>query len=145
MLYAGTQKTLPLREWRKTAPALWVRPLVEGEEVVGPHFSKPTIQYIGATSGCGCDFPHSLLNGGEWVSPEKEAEETSPEEQQTYRSNGQALMNLLSDFGEDTYELYGFWAGNGAKAPLAVEDIPLQRIVEPDFRFCEQVFYRIHV
>jgi hypothetical protein len=145
MLYAGTEKALPLLEWSKDAPTIWVRPLVEGEEIVRSHFSKPTIQYIGATSGCGCDFPHSLLNDGEWLSLEKEAEETSLEEQQTYRSNGHALMNLLRDFGEGTYELYAFWAGNGTKTPLAVESIPLQGIVDPDFRFREQVFYKIHV
>jgi hypothetical protein len=34
----------------------------------------------------------------------------------------------------------GFWWGNFAKEPLAYEDIPFLRIVEPDFPFKEQVY-----
>jgi hypothetical protein len=45
--------------------------------------------------------------------------------------------------GETILEIYGLWWGNFAKEPLSREDIPLLRILEPDFLFREQVFYRV--
>jgi len=50
--------------------------------------------------------------------------------------------------GNKTIELYGFWDGDSeavTKSPRAFEDISLDRILESDFRFKEQVLYRVHI
>ena len=43
---------------------------------------------------------------------------------------------------ENSRALWAWW-GNFTKEPLAYEDIPFLRILEPDFLFREQVFYRV--
>jgi hypothetical protein len=52
-----------------------------------------------------------------------------------FGENRNGLATLLARTGEKTIELYGLWWGNFAKEPLAQEDIPLHRILEPDFVF----------
>jgi hypothetical protein len=55
------------------------------------------------------------------------------------------LVALLRESGERFVELYGIWAGDFAKPPQVVEEISLERILEADFRFKEQGFYRVSV
>lgn len=45
VLYAGTSKPIPRKEWRDDAPDLSVEPLNEDEAPIAAHFSKPTVQY----------------------------------------------------------------------------------------------------
>ena len=139
MLYAGTSKPIPRREWLKSAPDISVASLTEHDSLIKARFKSPEIQSIGSTAGCGCDFPHVLLQNGEWpVFDFDDAERVA-----TFGHNRRALATLLRDTGEETIELYGLWWGNFAKEPLASEQIPLLRILEPDFLFREQVFYRV--
>src|ERR1700757_4811817 len=93
MLHAGTSSPIPRSEWKKESPAIWVRPLVEGEERIRAHFSKPEVQYIGSTSCCGCDFPNAMFQGGDW--PEIEFAQVDEEA-----------------IDEESVELYGVWAGD---------------------------------
>jgi hypothetical protein len=65
MLFAGTDKGLPLQEWNKDAPDISVRPLLGDEAQIKIYFRKPVVQYVGSTAGCGCDFPHWILFNGE--------------------------------------------------------------------------------
>jgi hypothetical protein len=113
--------------------------VTEHDALIKAHFKSPEVQRIGSTSGCGCDFPHVLLQNGEW--PIFDSSDT--ERFATFGVNRNALATLLRNTGEKTIELYGLWWGNFAKEPLAYEDIPFLRILEPDFLFREQVFYRI--
>jgi len=66
VLYAGTSKPMPRKEWRNEAPDLSVKTLTERESPITAHFSKPEVQYIGSTSDCGCDFPHVMFQNGDW-------------------------------------------------------------------------------
>lgn len=68
MLYAGRLRPIPRNEWNEGAPDIWVRPLLENESPVMAHFTLPEIQYIGSSSGCGCDFPHLMFQNGGWPS-----------------------------------------------------------------------------
>lgn len=139
MLYAGTNKPIPRREWSKSAPDISVSSLTEHDAPVKAHFTSPEVQSVGSTAGCGCDFPHVLLQNGEW--PTFDFDDT--ERVSTFGQNRRALAALLRDTGENRIELYGLWWGNFAKEPLASEEIALLRILEPDFLFREQVFYRV--
>lgn len=139
MLYAGTNDPIRRREWQKDAPDISVASLTEHDALIKAHFKRPEVQVIGSTSGCGCDFPHVLLQNGDW--PIFDSDDT--ERVVTFGQNRNALASLLRSTGEKEIELYGLWWGNFAKEPAAYEDIPLLRILEPDFLFREQVFYRV--
>jgi|SRR5579863_8817171 len=139
VLYAGTNSAIPRTEWKKHAPGISVSPLTEHDALIKAHFKNPEVQCIGSTAGCGCDFPHVLLQKGEW--PLFDADDT--ERVATFGQNRKALATLLRNTGEKTIELYGLWWGNFAKQPMAYEEIPFLRILEPDFLFREQVFYKV--
>jgi hypothetical protein len=62
------------------------------------------------------------------------------------RFNRDALVNLLRASGEKIIELYGIWLSDDESFALPVnvrEEIPLSRILEPDFRFKEWGFYQV--
>jgi hypothetical protein len=143
MLYVGTVTPLPQKVWKKDSPDIWVRPILEGEASVTSHFGTPIVQYVGATSGCGCDFPHVLLHNGELR--EFLNAEDDPEQLATYRRNRRALADLLRGHDEKLIEIYGVWAGNEAKAPSRVSQISLNQFLDDAFALGEQVFYRVTI
>ena len=130
VLYAGTDKPLPRSAFNPEAPAVWVTSLTEHDAAIKAFFSKPEVQYIGSTSQCGCDFPHAILQNGDW--PEIEvamALERDPNEM----PNREALVALLGSSGESTIELYGLWDGDFSETPKTRETIPLGRILDTGF------------
>jgi len=152
VLYAGTVSALPRAARNKEAPGLSVESLAERDAPIRKYFSNPEVQYVGSTSGCGCDFPNVMLQNGGW--PTVEIEEAAKDEfdrarDVAERHNCQLLVNFLRANGNKAVELYGFWLGGkdeaATKAPQAFEDILLDRILEPDFCFKEQVLYRVHI
>jgi hypothetical protein len=150
VLYAGTATALQRAPWNKEAPDISVEPLTDHDAAISQYFSSPEIQYIGSTSHCGCDFPNVMLQNGEWPTldvPEAEKDEFEKERDISDRHNRELLVNLLRASGNKTVELYGFWLGNEddfKKSPQAFENIPLEAILKSDFRFKEQVLYRVH-
>ena len=139
MLYVGTTRAIPRRERKKDAPDISVASLTEHDLAIKAHFKTAEVQCIGSTAGCGCDFPHVLLQNGEWPNFDfADAESVG-----TFGQNRSALVTLLRNTGETTFEIYGLWWGNFGKEPLSREDIPLLRIPEPDFLFKEQVFNKV--
>jgi hypothetical protein len=142
VLYAGTAKPLPRRTWNKQAPDLSIASLTDRDVAIKAHFSKPEVQHIGSTSGCSCDFPFVMLQKGQWPFFE-ELENKDPKQAATDRYNRESLVALLRASGGETVELYGVWDGDFAKMPRAKEDVPLERLLESDFRFKEQGFYRV--
>ena len=151
VLYAGTVNALPRIAWNKEAPNLSVEPLKDHDAAVIQYFSQPEVQYVGSTSGCGCDFPNVMLQDGEWPTfeiPEADKDAFDKEQDISGRHNRELLANLLRASGGKTVELYGFWIGDKddyKKSPQAVENISLLRMLESDFRFKEQVLYRVDV
>ncbi len=141
VLYAGTLKPIPLKEWCNDAPDLSVKALTERESPITAHFSKPNVQYIGSTSDCGCNFPHVMFQNGDW--PWFDDGEHDPEQESRDQYNRQGLVNLLRATGEQTVELYGVWDGDFdfATRPAVREEIALTAILDPAFRFKEQAFY----
>jgi hypothetical protein len=142
VLYAGTTKPLPRRTWQKEAPDLCVASLTERDAPIKGHFRNPEVQYVGSTSGCGCDFPNVNLHKGEWP---LFAVESDPGRDAGDRYNRKALAELLQESGDKTVELYGVWDGDFAKTPRALEEISLDGILDSNFRFKEQCFYRVRV
>jgi hypothetical protein len=151
VLYAGTVSALPRAAWNKEAPDISVESVTERDAAIRQYFSNPEVQYVGSTSGCGCDFPNVILQNGGW--PTVDTEEAEKDEFEKARDisdrhNRELLVNLLRANGKKTVELYGFWVGDSeaiTKSPQAFENIPLDRILESDFRFKEQVLYRVHI
>jgi hypothetical protein len=143
MLFVGTDVPLPLKEWDKEAPDVWVRSVGENEAAIRAHFTKPVVQYVGASSSCGCDFPHWLLFNGK--APADEFDERDEDQKKNNYKNASGLAKLLRESGERAVEFYGVWAGKWAMPPIGVKDIALEEIVSPSFLLGEQVFYRVRV
>jgi hypothetical protein len=121
---------------------LSVNSLVERDARIMKHFKRREVQHIGSTSGCGCDFPHVTLTRGEWVGyPDVVIDD--PDWEASERMNREELVALLRQSGEQVVELYGIWDGEFEKPVNVREEIPLTRILEPDFRFKERGFYTV--
>ena len=143
LLYAGTSKPIARKEWSSEARDVCVKPLTEHENAIRAHFSQPEVQYIGSTSGCGCDFPNIMYQNGDW--PDFKFEDDDDEQQASERYNREALAALLHATGEPMVELYGVWDGDFAEAPQAREEITVQAIKQQDFKFKERGFYTVRV
>ena len=141
LLYAGTSKPIPRREWDSSNPHVNVQDLKETEAGIRAIFSKPEIQYIGSNH-CGCAFPSVMQNAdGQlyyWLDPVKDAEEIA-----TNKRECEELCKILAQLDEDEIELYGVWAGNEGKEPLVREVIALDDIGRECFRFKEGGFCRV--
>jgi hypothetical protein len=146
VLYAGTSKAMPRKEWCKDAPDLSVKTLAERESPITAHFSKPEVQYIGSTSGCGCDFPHVMFQNGDWPWWEDE-DEDDRQRKTTEQRNREGLVTLLRQTSESSVELYGVWDGNFdfRTPPAAHEEIRVETILDPTFRFKEGGFYTVQL
>lgn len=143
VLYVGTQKPLPRKQWDEADPDLSVESLTEHDGSVRSHLSTPEVQYVGSTSGCGCDFPHVTLQDGEW--PVFEDDDDDPEWEATVRLNRESLVALFRHSGEKYVELYGIWDGDFEEAPQARESITVEKILDPNFWFKEQGFYQVEI
>src|ERR1700722_7768807 len=121
LLYAGTSRPIARKEWNRDAPGISVRSLVVAELPIREQFSKPEIQEIGSTSGCGCNFAYVMLRDGEWPQPSEY--EPDVETIETNRINQEGLVGLLSSIDEDWIELYGIWANNYDAKPRIHEEI----------------------
>lgn len=146
ILYAGTTHPLPRRKFEKDSADLSVESLTDRDAGIRRHFRTPEVQYIGSTSGCGCDFPHATFQNGGW--PEIEYREPAQGELDiardiSDRQNCEALVALLKTTGDKVIELYGVWDGDFAKAPQSTENLPIVRLLDMDFMFKERGFYRI--
>src|SRR5258708_1703125 len=60
----------------------------------------------------------------------------------THRENCEALVALMRTTGDRVVELYGVWDGDFANVPQVQESISVERLLDPDFYFKEQGFYR---
>jgi hypothetical protein len=148
VLYAGTSKPMPRKEWRNDASDLSVKALTERDSPITAHFSKPEVQYIGSTSDCGCNFPHVMFQNGDWPWFEDENEdELDRQTKATEQYNREGLVTLLRQTGESIVELYGVWDGDlgFTTPPAAHEEIRLEAILDPAFRFKEQGFYMVRL
>jgi hypothetical protein len=149
VLYVGTTNPLPRRKFDKEAADLSVESLAERDAGIRQHFSSPEVQYVGSTSGCGCDFPHAMFQSGGW--PEIEFHKTAKKDDldiardRVHRQNCEALVSLLRASGEQLVELYGVWGAEFGVAPQAHENISVESLREPDFYFKESGFYRVHL
>ncbi len=134
---------MPRKEWRSESPDVCVKSLTEHESAIKAHFTQPEVQYIGSTSGCGCDFPNVMYQSGGW--PELELDEGNDEEEAGERKNCEALAALLHSTGEQMVELYGVWDGDFAEAPQLREEISVQALTQPTFKFKERGFYLVRI
>ena len=143
LLYAGTTDPIPRKAWNQDAPDICVQDLKGDELQVRTHFSKSSVQNIGSTSCCGCDFPSAIFQNAGW--PEIEHREIDEEQQKSEQYNMQALASLLESMADEWVELYGVWAGDYAKAPAIREEVTLAELHHLQFCFKERCFYRVRV
>ena len=149
VLYVGTTNPLPRRKVNKDGLDLPVESLTKRDAAIKQHFSSPEVQYVGSSSRCGCDFPHAMFQSGGWPEIEfyrdKEKDDADTANDLTHRENCEALVALLRTTGDKVVELYGVWDGDFANGPQAQENISVDRLIDPDFYFKEQGFYKVYL
>lgn len=149
VLYVGTGHPLPRRKFDKNASDLSVESLTDRDAEIKLHFSNPEVQYVGSTSGCGCDFPHAMFQNGGWPEIEfyrtAEKNESDIAQDKILRQNCEPLVSLLRTTGEKVVELYGVWDGDFSVPPQTQDNISADTLVEPDFYFKERGFYKVYV
>lgn len=140
VLYVATTRPLAEREWVRDSPNLSVQPLTAHDSAVKAHLMNPEVQFVGSTSGCGCDFPHVLFQNGDWPFSEEQIE---PQQAASDRVNREGLVNVVQSTGDCMVELYGVWSGDYGNPPEAYESISVEAILNPEFRLRERVCYRV--
>ncbi len=141
MLFAGTDKPIPRKEFDSNEPGISVEQLHDNEREIRVHFTRREVQNIGSTSNCGCDFPWVMFQSGGW--PIADEAEKDKEQEAIELINRQELVELLKRINEESVELYGVWAGDYTSAPQRREIIPVARILDSDFRLKERGFYQV--
>jgi hypothetical protein len=142
VLYAGTSKPMPRKEWRNDAPDLSVQALTERESPIAAHFSKPTVQHIGSTSGCGCDFPFVMFQNGDW--PWFDDGEHDAEQEHVTITTGRGLLTATGNWRANARTLRSR-DGDFTTPPAVREEIVSTAILNPSFRFKEQGFYVVRL
>ena len=145
VLYVGTTTPIARKEWRNETPGISVKSLSEREEPIRKHFSKPEVQYVGSTSGCGCDFGSVMFQNGGW--PWWDDGEVDPGQERREQQSRQGLVAQLRATGEEIIELYGIWDGDFDfnTPPQIREEVTLDSLLDRDFRFKEQGFYAVRI
>lgn len=141
LLFVGTKRPIPRKEFDQNKPELCVESLTERDSPVRAYFGMPEVQYVGSTSNCGCAFPHLMFQNGGWPGP---WDEKDTEQAESDRRNQELLADLLRAMTENEVELYGVWDGNFSE-PKNREEIPLDELLKPDFYFKEQGFYKVRI
>lgn len=125
---------MQLRAVTPGARELSVEALSDRDRPIAVHFSMPHVQYVGSTSGCGCDFPHSVPEcDSSWI------EDHEFDEDEAF--NSKSLVELLRGTGESRVEIFGVWDGDFASRPMSREEIDLEQILDHRFHFRELGFY----
>jgi hypothetical protein len=150
VLYVGTTIPLLLKKWEEDATSPSVESLTERSSPIKQHFTKPVVQYVGSTSGCGCDYPHAMFQSGGWpeidYKPEPaEKDELGLQREEVYRKNCEALVYSLRSSGEYAVELYGVWDGDFSDPPEIIHNISLEDLLQADFCFKERGFYKVQL
>ena len=139
MLYVGCKE--PLRE--QSDPDLRIEPVEPGGRAVQQWFSLPSVQFVGAHTGCSCGFPHVVAETpieyfeGMW--------DDSDERAANIRSM-RALIELLRDVikPRESIELYPVWNGNEGDPPKGRVEWSLEQITPDTSLFTEQFLYEVH-
>ena len=109
VVYIAADEPLPLIPWDSSQPDFSVINLVEHDQKVVAHFSKPYIYYVCTKLGCGCDFQYGQYG---------EVEEHEEDE------NRKAVHQLSEYLAQETrrigeLEIFTCWEDDQAKAPTS--------------------------
>jgi hypothetical protein len=83
------------------------------------------------------------LENDAWPGIEHPQGARSREELDRNQQNREALVNLLRTADEDFVEIFGMSDGDHVETPKARESVTIAGILDPDFIFKEQGFYRV--
>ena len=89
-----------------------------------------------------------MFQNGDWPWFEDEDEDELDRQRKAIEQrNREGLVTLLRQTGEPAVELYGIWDGNFdfTTPPAAREQIHVESILDPTFRFKEQGFYVVRL
>ena len=135
MLYIGRKEPLS----KRSDPDLSIEPVEPDRRAVEQWFSQPSIQFVGAHTGCSCGFPNVVAEEpieyweGMWSETDERANDIR---------SMRALIELLREVMRpgESVELYPVWNGNEGEAPKGRVEWSLERITPETSFFTEQFF-----
>jgi len=138
MLYVGCSEPIPIT----SGPDLRIESVEPGRRAVEQWFSRPSVYFIGAHTGCSCGFPHVIAEApieyweGMW---------SDDSDRQADIRSMRALVRLLRNAinrGEGL-ELYPVGDGNEGNAPKGHVAWSIDQITPETSFFTEQFMYTI--
>jgi len=138
MLYVGSRE--PLRE--QSDPDLRIEPVEPGRRAVQQWFSLPSVQFVGAHTGCSCGFPHVIA---ETPIEYWEAMWDDSDERAANIRSMRALIELLRDVMKprESVEIYPVWDGNEGDPPKGRVRWSLEQVTPDTSLFTEQFLYEV--
>jgi hypothetical protein len=128
-VYLACDVDPPEISWDETEPGFHTEPLSPDELVVREYFSKPSIRFLGAHTGCSCGFTYAV-NATEETSDETPPSARSVAELRSY------LAELLDEVGE--LELFACWEGDQDQPPESDAQVSLEHFAGDSFEFTER-------
>lgn len=84
-----------------------------------------------------------MYQSGGW--PDFNFDDDDHEKEASEHHNRKALAALLHATDEQMVELYGVWDGDFAEPPQVREEISVQALTQPNFKFKERGFYIVRI
>lgn len=137
MLYLGSARPLPLRDW----PEIQVEEVEDALSVVKSHFSVPEVQFIGAHTGCSCGFPSSEAEQPvEYYDGMFDDDADRAKDLESVR----ALLALIDEaLPAGDVELFPVWVGEEADPPRGILHIKRSELTAERFILTRPYLYRV--
>jgi hypothetical protein len=107
MVYVASDYALFTWEWDQANPQFHVAELIDCDEPVRRHFSKPCVYYAGSHEGCGCGFDYGEYEGYE--------DDDLPAKRESRRRLAEFLVVALQH--QPAVEVFACWDGDQAAEP----------------------------
>ena len=129
-VYLASEEELPEIPWDADHPSFHVRKLSsKDDEDVIPHFTRPSIRYVGSHEGCGCGFF-------------RDTEEPNSAMYREFRKALSALATYvrLALKGSDQLEMFLCWEGDQKKSPVSRVSLKASSFDQGKFPLQERQF-----
>jgi hypothetical protein len=137
-LYIGTREVLPERETADLA----VEPVGAGQQAVVQWFTQPSVQFVGAHTGCSCGFPSVVA---EDLVEYYDGMLAGRSDRANDLRSVSALLQLVGaalEVGQPV-ELYPVWEGDESKAPKGVVQWSFSQLNPERMVFNQQFLYEV--
>jgi hypothetical protein len=135
-LFIAADEPLAIIPWSESECAFHVQALLDGEQSVRRHFTKPNVYYLGAHTGCGCGFAYGQM---ELKDEDDEAEDVAS------RKSVAALQEYVRQAVQrlGSVELFSSWQGEWDQDSKTRMEISPEWFGGDEFVLPEKALFRV--